>query len=378
MPFIRNLKNYTDRQIDDALRMKNQSRRVSFRYELLDRHDVKIGTLDGVQSASVQHNEFSVIKRTASFSLNEYLQREIDFFSDEISPWLILHMPDGGTVEWQLGIFLLGSPGRAFDGNLTAREISGYDKTLILEEDKFEERHFIAAGTNYIGAINEILSRSNITKINIAESGLSLNADREFAVGTKISEAVNTLLQEINYNTIRVDESGFMRSEPYVEPFLRPITQRYSSKTDSITLPKYSEAVDITGKDNVFIFVAKNVDGGGELSSTFVNDDPLSGLSTVNRGRRLVRYEEIDDVANQDVLDDYARRVAIESTSAYSRFTFNTALMPHGSGETLYIDMPEFFGVPLKFSETSWSMDPASLTTRFINGGSARTRTAAL
>ncbi|MCL2528469.1 MAG: hypothetical protein FWE42_08615, partial [Defluviitaleaceae bacterium] len=57
-------------------------------------------------------------------------------------------------------------------------------------------------------------------------------------------------------------------------------------------------------------------------------------------------------------LDNHVRRVAIESTSAFSHLSFETALMPnHGRAETMYCDFPSLLDGPQKWSETSWEMD---------------------
>ena len=354
MPQMNNPRNYPAGAIDDALRMKNDSRKVSFRYELLDKHDIKKGTLDGVQAAKVSYGEFCTIKRTATFTLDEYARGEIDFLSERIRPWFVLHMPDGGTVEWPLGIFLLESPGRAVDGGVSRREITAYDETIILEEDAFEERQYFAAGTSYVGAVGKMLTLSGITKVNIADAGATLRTEREFAVGMKVREAVNALLGEINYNSVRADENGYICSEPYVEPELRQVTQVYTSKRGSVIRPKFSESLDLAGRANVFVRVASDLG----IAAKYVNADPLSRISTVSRGRRIVDYGELDNIASPEALESRTRRAAAESMSAYGKLTFNTALMPtHGSAETLYIDIPELFDTPAKFSETAWEMD---------------------
>lgn len=267
-------------------------------------------------------------------------------------------MPDGGTVEWSLGIFLLESPNRDTEGEISIREIGAYDKTIIIEEDRFTSRYFIAAGTNYIGAITKILQTSGIVNIDIINSNLTLRSDKEFPIGKKKKEAINELLGEINYNSIRVDEIGNMRSEPYVEPAQRPITHTYFVNKESIILPGFTDKTDIATRANVFTRVAINLEQETELISTFTNDDPLSSISTVNRGRKIVDFNEIDNIANQETLDNLVRRIAIESTSAYTHFAFRTALMPaHGSADTLLLDVPDAFDAPQVFSETSWKMD---------------------
>jgi len=354
---MNNPNGYSKESIESTLRLTNGTRKVSFRYDLLNRNDIKIGQLDGVTRANISYGEFRVIKRSATFSLDEYSQNNINYLSDQIQPWFTLHMPNGGIVEWPLGIFLLESPARVINGKISTRDIGAYDKTIIVEQDKFIRRFFFEPGTNYVTAVTRILNTAGITKINIADTPHVLPNAREYALGTKKHIACNELLREINFSTLRVDEQGFMRSEPYIEPSRRPVTHVYNTNSDSIVMPQLTEKLDIANRANVFTRVSLNVDSEKELSSTFVNDDIRSPVSTVSRGRRIVDYDEIQEIASQEMLDEFVRRLAIESTSAFTHLAFGTALMPtHGSAETLLCIFPEVFPAPLKFHETSWEM----------------------
>lgn len=349
--------NYTSKQINDALRMKNSSRKISFQYDLLNRNDIKIGTLDGIQG-KVSYGEFRAIKRSATFQLDEYLQRNINYLSDQIQPWFVLHMPDGGTVKWSLGIFLLESPNRNISGKIKKREIGAYDKTIIIDEFRFIERHFIPKGTNYIGAINKILTMAGITKIKLQDSNLALGQDKEFAAGIKGKEAITELLNEMNYTSINVDENGYMVANLYVEPFKRTVTQIYSTDEYSIIAPELKEDNGLAGRPNVFVAIAKNIESE-ELVASFTNSDPLSPTSTVNRGRMIVSEPyELESTANQETLDNYIKRIAIENSSGYSHLTFSTALIPtHSNSEILLLNFSHVFDAATKFQETSWEMD---------------------
>jgi len=352
-----NNSNYTDNEISDVLRARAGSRRVTFRYDLLDKNDIKIGELDGI-TGSIDYGDFKSIKRTATFTVNEYLQHEINFLSYEIKPWFILHMPQGGTVEWPLGVFLLESPSRKVNGKSSSRDIGAYDKTIIIDEDMFISRYFIASGTNYVAEITKILNDAGITHVNITATALTMRSDREIAIGTKKKDVVNDLLSEINYTSISADESGVFFAAPYVEPAQRAVTQVYVADIDSIIDPEFSVTLDLTGRANVFVRVANNNDSAAALASTYINDSPQSSISTVNRGRYIVDYGEIEQIANQQTLDSYVYRLALDAASAYNKLTFTTALMPtHGSTETLYCDFPTVFDMPQKFTETAWGMD---------------------
>jgi len=348
---------YADKAIQDTLRLADGSRKVSFRYDLLNRNDITIGELDGILSANISYGEFRVVKRSATFKLNEHLQKNINYLADQIQPWFVLHMPDDGVVEWPLGIFLLESPAREVSGKIATRDIGAYDKTIIVEQDKFTRRFFLEKGTNYATAVTRILNTAGITKIDIAKTAHTLPSDREYSLGTKKHLACNELLREINFTTLWVDELGVMRSEPYIPPSQREVTHIYNTGEDSIVTPKINERLDIADRPNVFIRVAVNLDGDRELISTFVNDNVQSPISTVNRGRQIVDHAEIQDIASQEALDDFVRRLAIESTSAFTHLSFGTALIPtHGGAETLYCNFPEAFDGAKKFHETSWEM----------------------
>jgi len=286
------------------------------------------------------------------------MPRNVNYMDERIQPWFTLHMPSGGVVEWPLGIFLMESPGRVVNKPIIRREIGAYDKSIIIDQDRFTRRMFFEAGANIVGAIIRILNEAGLSKVSITESPLTLLNAREYPIGMKKIHAINDLLGSINYTSIRADENGFMRAEPYIEPARRPVTKKYSTDKHSIVDPEVSERLDIAGRANVFTRVSINLEAGTEMSATVINDDPLSPISTVNRGRQIVNYEELHDIASQEVLDNHVRRIAVESTSAFSHLTFTTANMPnHGSTETLLCDFPVVFDNPQKWSETSWDME---------------------
>jgi len=351
-----NVNNYNQELIENTLRAKNGARKVSFRYELLNRFDVKIAELDGIENATISYGEFRNIKRSAKFQLNEHLQKEINYMSERIRPWFILHMPDGGTVEWPLGIFLLESPKKIISNKVSRRDIAAYDKTIIIEDDKFSTRFLVAQGQSYVSMVVRILETSGLTKVDIPDNGVTIANTREFPIGKKKHLACNELLRAINYTSIWIDEDGVARAEPYVEPSSRPITRIYNTDDKSVVLDEFSESLDIAGRANVFIRVALNLKEAHPLTSVVKNNDILSPLSIINRGREIVNFEELHDVSSQEALDGITRRALIESMSAYSHLSFSTALMPHSNAETLLCGFPDLFEFPTKFFETSWEM----------------------
>lgn len=66
-----------------------------------------------------------------------------------------------GYVEWPQGVFLLSSPKRTMvDGTYVHRDVEGYDQLVVLQEDSFDYRYSVAAGTKYTDAVKNILQTS--------------------------------------------------------------------------------------------------------------------------------------------------------------------------------------------------------------------------
>lgn len=72
---------YNEDQIRDMLLMKNGSRVVKFRYDLLDRDERKKGELNRVLSGEVSMSAFSTIKRTAKFVIQDETIETRSYFS---------------------------------------------------------------------------------------------------------------------------------------------------------------------------------------------------------------------------------------------------------------------------------------------------------
>lgn len=347
---------YTRQQVINQLHGRSGSRGiVKFRYDLLNRYDVKIGELKA-QPGRVAMNSLAEIKRTAAFNITEQEGQDIDWLNDRIRPVFCLQMPDG-WAEWPLGVFLLSSPTRKDVNKKIKREIEAYDSSLILKEDKFIDRYFLAAGTKYTVAINEILNGAGIWKINIIDHPGTLAVDKEFEIGTTKLFAINELLTAINYTSLWVDENGYFVAQPYVLPSDREVEYEYRTNDLSIIHPGSTEELDLFAVPNQWVRYISDPDRGTVLRSVYTNELSTSKTSTISRGRTIVDINSVDDIFDQATLDDYTKRLAYNASQVYGRFDFSTALMPHHSYyNCLFVEHTDF-GVSSKYMESSWSMD---------------------
>lgn len=351
---------YTRQQVMDVLHGRSGSRGiVKFRYDLLNYAGVKIGELD-ISSARISMDSEAEIKRTASFQIAENEAQDIDWLTDRIQPVFCLQMPDGGWIEWPLGVFMMSSPVRRNEGKRTKSDVEAYDESLILREDKFTDRYFIPAGTGYITAITSILNGAGIWKINITPHPGVTNVDKEFEIGTEKLTAVNQLLTEINYTSLWVDENGFFTASPYELPSNREVEYEYKNNEISIIRPGSVERLDLFNVPNVWVRYVQNPDHGIALRSVYRNTSPTSPTSTVRKRRNIVSVEPVNDIYDQATLDAFTKRQAYADSQVYGEFEFATAVMPHHSFyNCLFIEHTDF-AISDKFMETAWSMDLTS------------------
>ncbi|MGG3737528.1 LamG-like jellyroll fold domain-containing protein [Aeribacillus pallidus] len=257
-------------------------------------------------------------------------------------------------IEFPLGIFLLSSPTRKDENNFVYREVEAYDGLLILRDDKFDTRYTVTAGTNYRQAVIDILASAGITKHNIEQTDKVLPVDMEFAPGTEKLEAINTLLRAINYTPLHVDVYGYFTSMTYRSPSIRAAEYTYKDDELSIIYAGMEEELDLFNVANRWVVVCSNAEQS--LMSTYTNSNPDSPTSTVNRGRTIVDYREVTDIADQQSLDAYVQRIAFEASQVYGKLTFETALNPlHDYADVLQIEYSPL-GISGKYSETSWTM----------------------
>lgn len=347
---------YSEQEVRSALSFRHGTREIDFRYDVLNRDDVKIDEIC-VTKGRVGLSSLASIKRTAGFEIAKPDLHQLDYLNDRIRPVMVVKMPDGGVIEYSLGVFLISSPTRKTNGRGTTRTVEAYDKSLIVQQDRFTKNYVINKGRNCVNAVREMLESAGLTRIDISDSDAITRVNIEYDTGESKLTAINDFLSRINYTSLTISEDGRATANPYRTPDERMIDHFYVDDDMSILLPEAEEELDIFDTPNIFIRITSNPETEEVLSYTYVNDNPRSALSTVSRGRSIVDYEELIDIYDADALQEYVTRVAIEKSQAYSKVKFKTALIPnHTALDMLYLRHGKL-SAEGRFTETSWSME---------------------
>ncbi|RSL28727.1 hypothetical protein D7Z54_35040, partial [Salibacterium salarium] len=122
------------------------------------------------------------------------------------------------SIEFPLGVFLLSTPQKEYEGDNIYRNIDAYDKLQMLVDDGFTERLVADQGERVTDFIESIISEAGIEKINIERAKKQFPTWMSWDPDVSRLEVINELLEVLNYEKLHVDEHGYFTSRPYRTP----------------------------------------------------------------------------------------------------------------------------------------------------------------
>ena len=315
-------------------------RTLDFRY-IIVHNGADRGELKAISDPRIIMDDGSDIKMSLSgdFAPSD----DIDLLTDEIRPEMIL---DG--VTYPLGVYAPATVSEARSETSVSLSIEAYDRCWRVRDSYTETILSLAAGTNYLTAVKQLLTAAGIATVIETPTTATLTEIREdWDIGTSYLEIVNTLLSEINYKPLYFNAQGAAVLEPFFIPSAENIQHTFDSQNIlSLMLPEHERSTDIYSAPNVFLCVCSNPDKSGSLTAIAVNDNPQSPLSVARRGRRIMRVENVNNIASQSELNDYANRLRNESLFTGEVITVSTALFPNfGVDDVTAIILPELSAI---------------------------------
>lgn len=213
---------------------------------------------------------------------------------------------------------------------------------------------FTDASTRVTDVVRSLLSGY---QTSIVSSASVVPTVMEWDIGTTKLKIINELLSSINYDSLSFDENGVAIVRPYKLPTERTSGYTYATDEHSVILPEISQEYDLFKVPNTWVMVVSEPDRS-VLSSTYVNNDPASPTSTVNRGRTITDFRtDSNNAVDQATLDAKVARLAFESSQVYEKLSFSTAIMPFHSGNDVYSVTIDELAVSSSYVETSWSFE---------------------
>ena len=279
---------------------------------------------------------------------------EINWLSDLLRPEIVI---DG--VIHSLGVYIPTTVEELLDEsgtNVLNYSVEAYDRCWLLKST-IPSQIFFGKGVKYMTAIQALLTSSGVALIAATDSGETFQENRsDWNIGTDCLTVVNQLLSEINYNPVWFDHDGVAVLEPASQPLAGNIEHTLDANDpDTLIIPGLRKTTDIYNAPNVFLCVCNNADKNGVMTALAENTNPQSPLSISRRGRRIMTVVNVDNIASQEALQEYANRIRNESMITGETITVQTGILPgFGVNDVTALSYGETFSVCL---EKAWSMD---------------------
>jgi len=285
---------------------------------------------------------------------------EVDWLADEIKPVLILN----GEIN-PLGVLMPSTVTPKEERGVETVELQAYDRCWRVRDYKMEGALYLTAGTAYLDAVEQLLTASGIATIIKTPSEAALAEDRQdWETGTSYLTVVNDLLAEINYKPLWFNATGFAILEPASTPTAEHIQHIFTStkpdprnrkEVEAVRLlPQISRKTDIYEAPNVFLCICSNADKDAGMKATAENNNPQSPLSTMRRGRRIVKEVRVNNIESQTELQAYADRLLYESMRTGEVINAETMLQSgFGVDDVTAIKYGETLGICV---EEAWTM----------------------
>lgn len=260
---------------------------------------------DFLGGGTVERQSYADLHGSLTFKLNQPL----DWGADMVRPYIV--MGDGiNEARFNLGVYMPNTPAHPLDEDLPTYDVTGYDILLRLRQ-KVGDAYGIAAGTNYLAEIEQIIQGQGFTQYVIDPTAAATVSptSRAWPFDGELTwlGLVNDMLASIGYQGVYSDWDGKIRCQAYQIPIERTPEWYYSDDTTTTMLSReraieydYFEAPNrwVVYRSNLAEDTAPT-EGAGMY--TYTNES--TGKTSVQARNGLVQTRvESRDVADQAAL----------------------------------------------------------------------------
>lgn len=256
----------------------------------------------------------------------------------------MITIQNGIKEKIPLGTFLVQTPSSSFDGKIRDVSMDAYTPLLELKENPPPIGYSIRKGEN-------IMERAYMLVRENARAPVVETKNSEKLLYDFVSETNDTwvtfltdLIANAKY-TFDLDEMGRILFAPKQDTAsLQPVWD-YTDDNSSILQPKIDMDHDLYGVPNVVETTVK-LSTGTMCYVRVVNDDPNSPVSTVNRGREIVRRLTDDEIGNyfvfnpskREQVEEYAKQVLRNLSTLEYTVTYTHGYCPVRVGDCVRLN----------------------------------------
>lgn len=235
----------------------------------------------------------------------------------------LVAIQNGVTYRFPLGTFLVQTPSSKFDGKIRDVTVDAYTPLLELKESPPPIGYSLFKGANIIESAYTLCAEN--ARAPVSKAVCETNLQTDFVANTDDTwlSFLSDLIANAKYN-FDLDEMGRIMFAPKQDTASLQPVWTYDDDNSSILYPEVTLDHDMYGIPNVVEVVYST--GVSSYSARVVNDDPNSPISTINRGREIIRRVTDPEIAGNPTeyqVNEYATQLlrdlsTLEYTISYT------------------------------------------------------------
>lgn len=250
----------------------------------------------------------------------------------------LIAIQNGFREKRPLGTFLVQTPSSSFNGKTRSHSLDAYTPLLELKETPPPIGYSILKGANIMDNVYRLVREHARAPVVAAKCSKELFYDFVAHTSDTWLSFLTDLISNANH-TFDLDEMGRILFAPKQEMASMQPVWTYNDDNSSILSPQITIDRDLYGIPNVVEVIYSN--GSSHYYSRYVNDDPNSPTSTVNRGREIVHRETDPDLIGDPTerqIDEYAERRLRELSSLECTVTYTHGYCPARVGDCIRLN----------------------------------------
>lgn len=227
-----------------------------------------------------------------------------------------------------LGVFLVQTPERTFDGRNNSMSLDAYTPLIELKDNKPPLGYTILGGTNILNLAGVLTQNAVRAPVVYGYSDKTIESDFVADPDDSWLDYLADFINNADYD-YGIDETGRILFEPRIEIKAMQPVYTFNDDNSSILYPSITISRDLYGVPNVVELVYS--DDYRSLYSRAENHNENSPTSIENRGR-IVLYREtspsFSGAPTQEILDGLAKQMLENLSSLEYTVTYKHGYLP--------------------------------------------------
>ena len=250
----------------------------------------------------------------------------------------LVTIQNGVKEKHPLGTFLVQTPSSSFDGKVRSVSMDAYTPLLELKENPPPIGYSVAEKTNIMDIAYRLCRENARAPVVEAKCEDVLDYDFVSNVDDTWLSFISDLISNAKYS-FSLDELGRILFSPKQDTASLQPVWTYDDGNSSILYSDITMNHDLYGIPNV-VEVTYTEDSG-VYQTRAVNDDPNSPISTVSRGREIVRRitnPNLPGYPTREQIDEYATQVLRELSSIEYSVSYSHGYCPTRLGDCIRLN----------------------------------------